>query len=63
MDGWIPLADVVETLQKRPSHVHVCLTGRRCPQEIIAIADTVSEMQQIKHAFDAGVPAQRGIED
>ena len=61
--GWIPLADVVETLQKRPSHVHVCLTGRRCPQEIIDIADTVSEMQQIKHAFDAGVPAQRGIED
>ena len=61
--GWIPLADVVETLQKRPSHVHVCLTGRRCPQEVIDLADTVSEMQQIKHAFDAGVPAQRGIED
>ncbi len=38
-------------------------TGRRCPQEIIDLADTVTEMQMIKHAFKAGVPAQRGIED
>jgi cob(I)alamin adenosyltransferase len=43
--------------------VHVCLTGRRCPQEIIDIADTVTEMTLIKHAFQAGIPAQRGIED
>jgi cob(I)alamin adenosyltransferase len=50
-------------LKTRPKEVHVCLTGRRCPQEIIDVADTVTEMQMIKHAFKAGIPAQRGIED
>lgn len=61
--GWLPLEEVLHTLQARPKEVHVCLTGRRCPQEIIEIADTVTEMKLIKHAFQAGVPAQRGIED
>ena len=61
--GWLPLADVVDTLPHRPRHVHVCLTGRRCPEEIIELADTVTEMKLIKHAFQAGIPAQRGIED
>ena len=61
--GWIELEEVVNTLKSRPKDVHVCLTGRRCPQEIIDIADTVTEMMPIKHAFDAGIPAQRGIED
>ena len=54
---------MLETLRTRPRHVHVCLTGRRCPDEIVALADTVTEMRQIKHAFEAGIPAQRGIED
>ncbi len=61
--GWLPLDDLLETLKTRPSHVHVVLTGRRCPAEIIELADTVTEMTLIKHAFQAGVPAQRGIED
>lgn len=61
--GWLDLQDVLHTLQQRPTHVHVCLTGRRCPQELIDIADTVTEMRFIKHAFAAGIPAQRGIED
>ncbi|RMX06338.1 cob(I)yrinic acid a,c-diamide adenosyltransferase [Corticibacter populi] len=61
--GWLPLAEVVETLQQRPAHVHVMLTGRRCPEELVAIADTVTEMHLVKHAYQAGVPAQRGIED
>jgi cob(I)alamin adenosyltransferase len=61
--GWLPLDDVLDTLRSRPRHVHVCLTGRRCPDEIIEIADTVTHMQKIKHAFNAGIPAQRGIED
>ncbi|MDO5625222.1 MAG: cob(I)yrinic acid a,c-diamide adenosyltransferase [Pseudomonadota bacterium] len=61
--GWLPLDDVLHTLQQRPKDVHVCLTGRRCPQEIIDIADTVTEMTLVKHAFKAGIPAQRGIED
>ncbi|QXL83181.1 cob(I)yrinic acid a,c-diamide adenosyltransferase [Comamonas sp. NLF-1-9] len=61
--GWLPLDPVLQTLRERPRDVHVCLTGRRCPEEIIALADTVTEMTLVKHAFKAGVPAQRGIED
>ena len=61
--GWLPLDDVLQTLRTRPSHVHVVLTGRRCPPEIIELADTVTEMAMVKHAFKAGIPAQRGIED
>ncbi len=61
--GWMPLDAVLETLRTRPAHVHVVLTGRRCPLELIALADTVTEMTLVKHAFQAGIPAQRGIED
>jgi len=61
--GWLPLEDVLRVLRERPKEVHVLLTGRRCPAEIIDLADTVTEMTMIKHAFKAGVPAQRGIED
>ncbi len=61
--GWLPLQEVLQTLRERPRDVHVCLTGRRCPPEIIDLADTVTEMTLVKHAFKAGVPAQRGIED
>ncbi|MBK7502577.1 MAG: cob(I)yrinic acid a,c-diamide adenosyltransferase [Polaromonas sp.] len=61
--GWMPLDDVLLTLKNRPKHMHVVLTGRDCPQEIIDLADTVTEMTMIKHAFDAGIPSQRGIED
>ena len=61
--GWMPLDDVLETLNTRPRHVHVVLTVRRCPPEIVALADTVTEMTLVKPAFKAGVPAQRGIED
>ncbi len=61
--GWLPLEDVLQTLRTRPREVHVMLTGRRCPPEIIELADTVTEMTKIKHAFNAGIPAQRGIED
>ena len=61
--GWLPLDDVLQTLRERPKEVHVVLTGRRCPPEIIELADTVTEMTLIKHAFKAGIPAQRGIED
>ncbi len=61
--GWLPLEEVLQDLRNRPSHVHVVLTGRRCPPEIMALADTVTEMTLVKHAFQAGIPAQRGIED
>ena len=61
--GWLPLEGVLQTLRERPRDVHVVLTGRRCPEEIIQLADTVTEMRLVKPAFKAGVPAQRGIED
>lgn len=61
--GWLPIEEVIDTLKARPKDVHVCLTGRRCPQALIDLADTVTEMTMIKHAFKAGIPAQRGIED
>ena len=60
--GWIPLSEVLDALKVRPKGVTVVLTGRGAPQELIDLADTVSEVQSIKHAFEAGVPAQRGIE-
>ena len=61
--GWLPLDEVLQTLRERPRDVHVVITGRRCPPEIIELADTVTEMTLVKHAFQAGIPAQRGIED
>ena len=61
--GWLPLEPVSACLQERPPHVHVVLTGRNAPDELIALADTVTEMTLVKHHFKAGVPAQRGIED
>lgn len=60
---WLPLEGVLQTLRDRPKHTHVVITGRRCPAEIIELADTVTEMALVKHAFKAGMPAQRGIED
>ncbi len=61
--GWLPLQPVLQTLREQPPHVHVVLTGRNAPPELIEQADTVTEMTMVKHHFKAGVPAQRGIED
>ena len=61
--GWVSLAAVLACLRERPANVHVVLTGRGAPQELIDAADTVTEMVLHKHHFQAGVPAQRGIED
>lgn len=60
--GWIDGDDVVRTLAGRPSHVNVIVTGRGAPASIVAIADTVTEMRNVKHAYDAGVAAKRGID-
>ena len=60
--GWIDPDDVVKTLAARPEKMHVVLTGRDAHEKLVAAADTVTEMKKIKHAFDADVPAQRGIE-
>lgn len=59
---YIPLDEVLETLRARPASQHVVVTGRAAPPELIKIADTVTEMNVIKHAFTAGIRAQKGIE-
>ena len=61
--GWLPLQPVLDCLRERPADVHVVLTGRNAPGELLELADTVTEMRLVKHHFAAGVPAQRGIED
>ena len=61
--GWIETAEVVTTLKERPPMVHVVLTGRHAPAEIIDAADLVTEMRQVKHPYhDQNIGAQRGIE-
>jgi cob(I)alamin adenosyltransferase len=55
-------ARVVEALQQKPEMVHVILTGRNAHPSLIAIADTVTEMREVKHAYQKGILAQRGIE-
>lgn len=60
--GYVPLEEVLSALLARPPHQHAVVTGRGAPQALIDIADTVTEMRPIKHAFDAGVKAQKGIE-
>jgi len=59
---YLPLAEVVEALQNKSPDQHVIITGRNAKEDIIAIADLVTEMTEIKHPFRAGVKAQAGIE-
>lgn len=58
----IPVADVVELVKSKPARLHLVLTGRGAPQELIELADTVTEMREIKHAFRRGILAQKGID-
>ncbi len=58
----LPLDEVIETLQAKPNMLHVVVTGRNAKDELIEIADLVTEMTQIKHPFRSGVKAQVGIE-
>ena len=60
--GMLDPAKVAEALKKRPEMVHVILTGRNAHPTIVDLADTVTEMRQVKHAYEKGVEAQRGIE-
>ncbi|AXH96682.1 cob(I)yrinic acid a,c-diamide adenosyltransferase [Ornithinimicrobium avium] len=60
--GWIDVDDVVEVLRTRPETVSVILTGREMPQAVVDVADTVTEMVPVKHAFEKGIRARRGID-
>ncbi|MCQ4105297.1 cob(I)yrinic acid a,c-diamide adenosyltransferase [Erwinia persicina] len=59
---YLPLEEVLEALRQRPAGQSVIITGRGCHRDILALADTVSEMRPVKHAFDAGIQAQQGID-
>ncbi|MGL1956443.1 MAG: cob(I)yrinic acid a,c-diamide adenosyltransferase [Colwellia sp.] len=59
---YIDLDEVLTALKNRPINQHVIITGRACHRAIIDLADTVSEVQSIKHAFDSGIKAQKGID-
>src|SRR6266571_2493369 len=60
--GMLDAAKVVESLKNKPEMVHVILTGRNAHPTIVEIGDTVTDMRQVKHAYEKGVMAQRGIE-
>jgi cob(I)alamin adenosyltransferase len=60
--GWVDIDEVLEVLSSRPESVSVILTGRDAPAALIEVADTVTEMKKVKHAFDAGIMARRGID-
>ncbi len=59
---YLPSQEVIDALEKRPSHQHVVITGRTAPDALIEVADTVTEMRDIKHAYRAGIMAQKGVE-
>ncbi len=60
--GFVPLDEILNALTSRPAHVHVVVTGRKAPEELLAKCDLVSEMSAVKHPYAAGVPAQKGID-
>jgi cob(I)alamin adenosyltransferase len=59
---WISGAEIVEAIRARPAHVNVVLTGRNAPLPLVEIADTVTEMVKIKHAYERGIKGRRGID-
>ncbi|MHA6205320.1 cob(I)yrinic acid a,c-diamide adenosyltransferase [Dyella soli] len=60
--GYVGVAQVCDALAARPPAQHVVVTGRGAPDALLALADTVTEMRLVKHAFEAGIKAQKGIE-
>lgn len=60
--GWLPLDEVLQVLKNRPEGLHIIITGRDAPQELIDFADLVTEMRKVKHPYDQGIRAQLGIE-
>ncbi len=60
--GWVDPEPIYETIANRPEKVNIVVTGRDAPQGLIDVADTVSEVQKVKHAFDNGIIAKKGID-
>ena len=60
--GWIPVDEIVEPIRNRPRHVNIVITGRDAAPELVELADTVTEMTEVKHAYQQGIRAMRGID-
>ena len=60
--GFLDISDIVEFLKTRNPDIDVVITGRNAPEELIELADTVSEINSVKHAFDKGLVAKKGID-
>ncbi|MEQ4923500.1 cob(I)yrinic acid a,c-diamide adenosyltransferase [Proteus hauseri] len=60
--NYLPLEDVINAITSRPAHQNIIITGRACHRMLIELADTVTEMRPVKHAFDSGIKAQKGID-
>jgi cob(I)alamin adenosyltransferase len=60
--GWLDTAEVVAAIAARPSHVNVVCTGRDAPAALIEVADTVSRVDAVKHAYEQGIRAKKGID-
>jgi len=58
----IPMDEVLELIRTKPAHLHLVLTGRNAPPALVDAADLVSEVLPIKHPFERGIKAQRGVE-
>ncbi len=62
LDRTLDNDDVLSQIANRPEKVNVIATGRDAPSALVEVADTVTEMRKIKHAFDVGISAKKGIE-
>ncbi|MGI8696430.1 MAG: cob(I)yrinic acid a,c-diamide adenosyltransferase [Mycobacteriales bacterium] len=60
--GWIDTAEVIAAISDRPAHVTIVATGRDAPDPLVDVADTVTEMRKVKHVYDTGVFAMKGID-
>jgi len=60
--GWIDMGEALEALGRRPEGLHVIITGREAPKELIDFADLVTEMGEVKHPYRGGIKAQPGID-
>jgi len=58
----VPVAEILELMKNKPDHVELVLTGRDPPQEVQDAADLVSEIKRVKHPYDNGILARKGIE-
>lgn len=59
----IKVADIIKLIKNKPKNIELVLTGRKAPKEVIKLADYVTEMREVKHPYQQGLGARKGIED